>query len=56
MSVSVYCKDRDLYISYPAVIGKNGVEYIIYPDLNSKENEKMEHSISVVKDNISKIY
>ena len=47
--------EKDLFISIPVVIGKDGVEDKYELNLTEKELEKFKHSCHVVKENIAKI-
>lgn len=44
-----------IYTGSPAVVGKNGVEYIIEISLNDKEKEKFNLSCNIIKENIKKL-
>ncbi len=43
----------DLYFSLPTVIGKNGVESVLAPELSQDEVEKLRHSAEVLKEQIN---
>ena len=47
--------EKDLFISIPVVIGKDGVEDKYELNLTEKELEEFKHSCHVVKENIAKI-
>ncbi len=55
MPVSNYDKNNDVYISTPCVLGKEGIKERIYLDLNAEETVKMENSIRIIKEAITKI-
>ena len=55
ITVSAYDKKNDLFISTPAIINASGVERKIYVKLNLEETEKMQHSVDVIRDAITKI-
>ena len=55
ISVSRYDKKNNVYISYPAIIGKNGVEENISINLTDRERAKYNASIKVIKDAIKSI-
>ena len=40
---------KDLYIGLPAVINAEGVNYVMRLKLNSKEQEQLNHSASILK-------
>lgn len=40
---------RDVCLSLPAVVGRNGIERILHPSLNAKEQADFRHSAAVVK-------
>lgn len=44
-----------IYTGVPAVVGKNGMEYIIEISLNEKEREKFDMSCNILKKNIKKL-
>ena len=50
ISVSCYDKNNDIYISYPAIIGRLGIRKIINFKLTEEENKKLENSINTLKD------
>ena len=51
MSVSTYNKEYDLYISTPAIIGRNGIKENIKLNLTDEENELFLNSINTLKKN-----
>lgn len=55
ITVSTYDKINDVYIGLPAVINKNGIRARIYIELNEEETSKLQNSIDVIKEAISKI-
>lgn len=48
-------ENSGIYTGVPAVVGKNGVEYIIEISLDEKEKEKFDMSCNVLKENIKKL-
>ena len=55
MSVSTYDKNNDCYVGLPAVLGRTGIVKKIYFNLNHEEEDKLQHSIDVIKDAIRKV-
>lgn len=55
MTGSSYDKENDVYISTPAVINRDGVREKIWVSLTPQEEEKLQHSIDVVKEAISSV-
>ena len=55
LAVSTYDKKNDIYISYPAIIGKAGVVDNIAINLTEKEKAKYNASIKVIKNAIKSI-
>ena len=55
LAVSTYDKKNKIYISYPAIIGYNGVEDNISINLTERERAKYNASIKVIKDAIRSI-
>ena len=55
LAVSTYDKKHDVYISYPAIIGRNGVEDNIAINLTQRETAKFNASIKVIKNAIKSI-
>lgn len=53
MTISSYDEKNDVYISTPAVIHRNGVREKIWVTMTKKEEEKLQHSIDVVKEAIN---
>ena len=49
ISVSCYNEEHDLYISNPAIIGRNGIKEIIKLNLTDEENKKLLNSINTLK-------
>ena len=55
MVVSNYDKTNDVYVGLPCILGRLGVINKIYFNLNEEETIKLQNSIDVIKDAISKI-
>ena len=55
ITVSTYDKNNDVFIGLPAIINKKGVKDKIYVNLNEEETIKLQNSIDVIKDAITKI-
>ena len=53
--VSNYNVNYDVYLSSPAVIGKNGIEKVINIKLTAEEEEKLEKSGEVISEALDKI-
>ena len=51
----IFYAKNNVYISYPAIIGKNGVEENISINLTDRERAKYNASIKVIKDAIKSI-
>lgn len=55
LPVSNYDKENDVFIGMPAVIGREGIIKRINLSLNKKDEDKLNHSISVIKDAIKSV-
>lgn len=55
ITVSAYDKNNKIFVGYPAIINKNGIEARIKLDLNEQENMKLANSIKVIKQAINNI-
>ena len=55
ITVSSYDKDNKIFIGYPSIINKNGIVSRVPLDLNEQEKIKLNNSIKVIKEAISKI-
>lgn len=55
MTVSGYDESNDVYVGLPYVIDRTGIHGKIYINLNEQETQKLQNSINVIKDAISKI-
>lgn len=56
ITVSTYDKDNDIFIGMPTIINHNGVKKVMKLDLDSKEKEKFQNSVSIIKEAIQKTY
>lgn len=55
ITVSNYDKTNDVFVGLPAVINKSGVHKKIFVELDTEETQKLQNSIDIIKDAISKI-
>ena len=55
LAISVYDPNNDCYVGLPSIIGYEGVVKKIYFNLNSEEEKKLQNSIDIIKDAITKI-
>jgi len=55
ITVSNYDDANDVFVGLPAVINKSGVHKKIFVELNEQETLKLQKSIDIIKDAISKI-
>lgn len=55
LAVSSYDKENDVCISTPTIVGENGVSEKIYMPLNKSEKDKLDESISIIKDAIKEV-
>ncbi len=55
LTVSIYDKETDVYISNPAIINRNGIKGVLNLPLTDEENNKFKNSINTIKDAINKI-
>lgn len=56
ITVSTYDEDNDIFIGMPTIINHNGVKKVMKLDLDSKEKEKFQNSVSIIKEAIQKTY
>ncbi len=54
LSVSSYDEENDVFIGGPTIVNKNGADKRIFVKLNEEETEKMNNSITVLKNAINK--
>lgn len=52
---SVYVEEYGIYLGYPAVIGKNGVEKIAQLSLPSDEEYHLQEAIALIKEHLAEI-
>ncbi len=55
MALSVYDETNDVYVGLPAILNANGVQRRIKLKLTKEEEEKLQHSIDVIKENIDSL-
>ena len=55
IAVSNYDENNDCFVGLPVVLGKKGVVKKIYFNLNKEEENKLQHSIDVIKEAIRKV-
>ena len=55
IALSVYDETNDVYIGLPAILNENGVQRRIKLKLNKEEEDKLQHSIDIIKENINSI-
>ena len=53
LPVSNYRKEYATYLSYPAIIGKNGIEEKIQLELTDREKEKLQLSANYIKQKLA---
>lgn len=52
MALSIYDENNDVYIGMPAIVNQNGVQRRILLKLTLEEENKLQNSIDVIKENI----
>lgn len=55
LTVSSYDKNNNLFVGGPTIINKNGVEKRIFAQLTKDEENKLQHSIDILKDAINNL-
>lgn len=55
LALSVYDEKNDCYIGLPAIVNKNGADRLIKLKLTEEEKEKLNKSISIIKNSINNI-
>ncbi len=55
ITVSTYDKNNDVFVGLPTILNKDGATSKIYVKLNEEETKKLQNSIDLIKDAISKI-
>lgn len=55
VTVSCYDEKNDIYISYPAIVNRNGVREILKMELNEMEKKQLNYSINTIKNAINSL-
>ncbi|MBQ6841070.1 MAG: L-lactate dehydrogenase [Bacilli bacterium] len=55
MALSIYDETNDVYVGMPAIVSENGVQRRVPLKLTEEETQKLQHSISVIKENINSL-
>ncbi len=55
ITVSTYDKENNVFVGLPTILNKNGATSKIYVKLNEEETQKLQNSIDLIKEAISKI-
>ena len=55
ITVSTYDKENDVFVGLPTIVNKRGAKGRIYVDLTEEEEDKLQHSIDVIKEAVKKI-
>ena len=55
LCLSVYDENNDCYVGLPAVVNRKGIDRRIYLRLTANEEEKLQHSIDIIKENIDNL-
>ncbi len=55
IALSVYDETNDVYVGLPAILNSNGVQRRIKLKLTKEEEDKLQHSIDVIKENINSL-
>ena len=55
IALSVYDENNDVYVGLPAILNERGVERIIPLKLTIQEENKLQNSINIIKENIKNI-
>ncbi len=55
ITVSSYDENNDVYVGGPTIINKNGIRERVYVNLTKFEEEKLQNSIDVIKNNIKNV-
>ncbi|MBQ2872716.1 MAG: L-lactate dehydrogenase [Bacilli bacterium] len=53
--VSVYDEENDVYVGLPAILNKDGAERRVYLKLTEEEEDKLQRSIDIIKENINNL-
>ncbi|MCI8347402.1 MAG: L-lactate dehydrogenase [Bacilli bacterium] len=55
ITVSSYDSKNDIYMGIPSILNKEGVKSRIYIELTKEEEEKLQHSVDIIKEAIDRI-
>lgn len=55
ITVSSYDNENDIYMGIPSILNKDGIKSRIYIELTKEEEEKLQHSVDIIKEAINKI-
>ena len=55
IALSVYDQENDVYVGLPAILNQNGAERKVYLNLTEEEQEKLNQSINIIKNNIQSL-
>ena len=55
ITVSTYDEENNIFIGLPAIINKNGIKGKIFVNLTEEETKKLQNSIDVIKEAISRL-
>lgn len=55
LSLSIYDEKNDVYVGLPAVLNKDGISKRVYLKLTDEEEDKLQNSINVIKNNINSV-
>ena len=50
ITVSRYDLENDIFLGMPSVINRDGIKESVYVNLNSYEEEKLQHSVDVINE------
>ncbi|KXN67004.1 L-lactate dehydrogenase [Conidiobolus coronatus NRRL 28638] len=53
--VSCYCEKYGLYLSMPAILGRDGVKEVVYPEMNDEELARLDNTVSTMKNTLAKL-
>jgi len=53
--LSIYDPENDVYVGLPAILNKDGAERRVYLKLNDEEQQKLQTSINIIKENIKSL-
>lgn len=55
IALSVYDEENDVYIGLPAILNEKGVQRRIKLKLTTEEEQKLQHSINIIKENLNDV-